>query len=255
MALSRSLTKKLQKLNDKVARSRSSSTAALQAAFQPMSTTTPTSEKEDEFISINFDSIPAADTHTPHFTSGSDNETSSIGDSESISSTFHPTPSTGFGADDYFTVGPQSRTRSATVNSSTGFPSTPSTAISGNSVVPTPTTDCSSIPPSPIQQVCPSNSAYTKHASSGVSAPLAPSVTDTMSSSTQSLASTTHKSYPSISSSCYSGQSPVDLTIVSTSLRRPVDEDAEADEMAMNILKKVSADDYVQELRAGSWYI
>lgn len=255
MALSRSLTKKLQKLNDKVARSRSSSTAALQSAFQPISTTTPTSEKEDEFISINFDSIPAADAPTPHFTSGSDIETSSIGDAESLSSSFHPTPTTGITADDYFTVGPQSRARSATVNSSTGFPSTPSTAVSANSVVPTPTTDCSSMPPSPVQQFCHSGSAYTKHASSGASAPLAPSVTDPLSSSTQSIASTTHKSYPSISSSCYSGQSPVDLTIATASLRRPVDEDAEADEMAMNILKKVSADDYVQELRAGSWYI
>uniref|UniRef100_A0A060T8C8 ARAD1D05478p n=1 Tax=Blastobotrys adeninivorans TaxID=409370 RepID=A0A060T8C8_BLAAD len=31
--------------------------------------------------------------------------------------------------------------------------------------------------------------------------------------------------------------------------------EARADEMAMNILEKVSADDYVREIKAGSWYI
>lgn len=34
-----------------------------------------------------------------------------------------------------------------------------------------------------------------------------------------------------------------------------LEEDAKADEMAMNILEKVSADDYVRELKTGSWYI
>lgn len=59
-----------------------------------------------------------------------------------------------------------------------------------------------------------------------------------------------HRHTPSGSSSIYSTtkqpQPPPE---------KPVDMDARADEMAMDILEKVSADDYLREIRTGSWYI
>lgn len=57
-----------------------------------------------------------------------------------------------------------------------------------------------------------------------------------------------HKHTPSNSSSIYSSKHPPPEKPV-------VDMDARADEMAMDILEKVSADDYLREIRTGSWYI
>lgn len=57
-----------------------------------------------------------------------------------------------------------------------------------------------------------------------------------------------HKHTPSNSSSIYSSKQPPPEKPV-------IDMDARADEMAMDILEKVSADDYLREIRTGSWYI
>lgn len=86
-----------------------------------------------------------------------------------------------------------------------------------------------------------------------------------------------HQPKPSISSSCYSPpmshSSPkphnesffivegdgsfvqCDSQLLKEDEIRTLEEDAKADEMAMHILEKVSADDYLRELRTGSWYI
>lgn len=86
-----------------------------------------------------------------------------------------------------------------------------------------------------------------------------------------------HQQKPSVSSSCYSPTvaygSPTfrdesffivegdgsfvqcDSQMLREEEKRTLEEDAKADEMAMHILEKVSADDYLRELRTGSWYI
>lgn len=67
-----------------------------------------------------------------------------------------------------------------------------------------------------------------------------------------------HGHSPSNTSSIYSTNLPPPS--IKPSEQQPVevnnpDMDAKADEMAMNILEKVSADDYLREIRTGSWYI
>lgn len=76
-----------------------------------------------------------------------------------------------------------------------------------------------------------------------------------------------HAKLPSVSSSCYSSprlqssQGFLDVpfesrgSVSSSSANDVVDENAIADEMATMILEKVSAEEYVKDIKTGSWYI
>jgi hypothetical protein len=217
MAIGRSLTKKLQKLNQTV-RSRAES-------LTPGTSTTPVDEKPDLFYSIKFEQTVVPYDESSDTCSISSSRVVSIHSTSTLAPiTTSPTSATS-GASD------EPRTRRNTLTSCSATPSslTPSSTSPGLSIS-TSTTPGISTPSSPSL-----TSAFSRD--------LLPLLNKSQQQRDKTLLVGGHKSNGSESSSCYSEPT------------ESFDEDAQADEMALHILEKVNADEYIKELRTGSWCI